>query len=328
MKTIYFWLAAVTIYWFANAHNAHGQTNDPYVMDGSQDYLFEVHNIDQAWNFTTGHSDQRIAIHSLLGASAVHEDMQGRFYANPYHAGLFMPEQDYSTEMAGILGANVDNGIGIAGINWAANMRSYSFLREAASGDDSDFIFSWDNTDYYAGFEEATTMVQQAIDDENDIHLFGFGLPTSRIDDIESLPVLELGIYEMADLPSMDDLFYPELPPTPEERMLDMIRSILSQAFEGLFYSGYTPPAAHVQFRERLIDAYMADQLKVAAAGEIAPGTDQKYYLIPGSMDKSTLTVAGGYMDDSQNFISFNNGHEADYIDVAAYGKNVAATTG
>lgn len=44
---------------------AQNQTNDPLV--NQQQYLFDVHNIDQAWNYTTGSSNVTIGLYSMLG---------------------------------------------------------------------------------------------------------------------------------------------------------------------------------------------------------------------------------------------------------------------
>ena len=51
------------------------QTNDPLV--GQQQYLFDVHKVDEAWAVTTGSSNTLIAVHSVLGFRGTHNDPAG-----------------------------------------------------------------------------------------------------------------------------------------------------------------------------------------------------------------------------------------------------------
>ena len=54
---------------------AQNQTNDPLVDE--QQYLFDVHNLDQAWSFRTGSPGVRIGVYSFLGFDQNHEDYSG-----------------------------------------------------------------------------------------------------------------------------------------------------------------------------------------------------------------------------------------------------------
>ena len=99
---------------------AQNQTNDPLVDE--QQYLFDVHNVDQAWSYTKGSSNVRIGVYSFLGFTPNHEDLNGTRLETP--RGPLRPEFDYATEVAGITGANTNNGLGVAGVDRKADRKS------------------------------------------------------------------------------------------------------------------------------------------------------------------------------------------------------------
>ena len=80
----------------------------------------------------------RIAIHSATGFTNSHEDMTGSRYLNPY-SNWFSPEKGFASELAGIIGANTNNGTGMVGINWNATLKSYNFVESNASSADPDY---------------------------------------------------------------------------------------------------------------------------------------------------------------------------------------------
>lgn len=182
----------------------YAQTNDPLV---NQQYYIGAHNIDQLWNTTTGSSSTRIAIHSATGFTSSHEDMVGSRYLNPY-SNWFSPEKGYASELAGIVAANSDNNTGIAGINWNATLKSYNFVEDNVSNPDPDYEFNSENVDYYLSIDNMNTMLDAANNDNMDIHIFSFGVPTSNLGKISLLdqnpdPLnLYRMIYEGPDFPS------------------------------------------------------------------------------------------------------------------------------
>lgn len=126
-------LLLISLFLFATVQ-LHAQTNDPLI---NQQYYIGAHNIDQLWNTTTGSTNTRIAVHSATGFTSSHEDMIGSRYLNPY-SNWFSPEKGFASELAGIVAANSDNNIGMAGINWNATLKSYNFVEANASYPDPD----------------------------------------------------------------------------------------------------------------------------------------------------------------------------------------------
>ncbi|MDX1636584.1 MAG: hypothetical protein R3281_01360 [Balneolaceae bacterium] len=148
---------------------ASAQTNDPKLPQ--QYYIFD-HNIDDAWTINKGSSNTRVAIHSMAGFTSSHEDLEGARYLNPW-TEWFGPEHDYASEIAGIVGAQTDNGTGIAGIDWNSTMKSYNILRQNQPGDDhTAATFVYDNQEYYLDVGKLDAMVDQALQDGMDINVF------------------------------------------------------------------------------------------------------------------------------------------------------------
>jgi hypothetical protein len=91
--------------------------NDPYVLCGREWHLFRI-QAPQAWNFTTGNPSVVVAILDS-GIDAMHPDLQGRVlpgydfvWGNTNAADDF----GHGTAVAGVVAANGDNGIGVAGL--------------------------------------------------------------------------------------------------------------------------------------------------------------------------------------------------------------------
>ena len=59
---------------------ASAQTNDPKL---SQQYYIFDHNIDQVWSYNKGSANTNIAVHSMLGFTTSHEDLDGARYPTP-----------------------------------------------------------------------------------------------------------------------------------------------------------------------------------------------------------------------------------------------------
>ncbi len=172
------------------------QTNDPLV--GQQQYLFDVHKVDEAWAVTTGSSNTLIAVHSVLGFRGTHNDLSGRTLSP--RGATVRPEFGFATAMVGAAAANTDNGIGIAGIDRQAMLRSYSVLRNSQSGDNPNNIIEFTNDDggterFYLDLDTFSQRVNEARSDGADVHLFEYGLPTGAANgrlSLRSIPIRSL----------------------------------------------------------------------------------------------------------------------------------------
>lgn len=142
--------------------------NDPKYVQGQQ-YYIGAHNIDQVWNTTKGSSSTRIAIHSAMGFSVNHEDMSGTRYLSPMTTNAYDPTEGFAQEVAGVIGAQSNNGIGIAGINWHSRLKSYNFIKLEETGDDPNYIFEVDNVNYTFDLQNLSNMLDEAGNDNMDI---------------------------------------------------------------------------------------------------------------------------------------------------------------
>ncbi len=94
--------------------------NDPYYSN--QWYLQNI-QVPQAWNYTTGANTVIVAIIDT-GVSSTHPDLQNilvpgyNFVNNTTNT---MDDFGHGTFVAGIIDADTNNGIGIAGINWGGS---------------------------------------------------------------------------------------------------------------------------------------------------------------------------------------------------------------
>lgn len=93
--------------------------NDPYY---SNQYAIPLTNIDEAWKITTGSTSITVAIIDT-GIDTDHPEFVGRLSALSYNAaydqiGLEYVEDDegHGTMVAGVIGANSNNNIGVAGV--------------------------------------------------------------------------------------------------------------------------------------------------------------------------------------------------------------------
>jgi len=104
-----------------------------------------------AWNLSTNSSEVIVAVIDT-GIDFTHPDLQASLWTNPADGshgftcmgGSCAPggQDDYGhgTHVAGTIGANADNGAGIAGVNWRAQILSCKFLGSSGSGSVSDAI--------------------------------------------------------------------------------------------------------------------------------------------------------------------------------------------
>jgi subtilisin family serine protease len=119
--------------------------NDPSYP--SQWGLSQANGIDinapAAWSTTTGSSSTIVAIVDT-GLDLTHPEFAGRLWTNPadgshgynFVANTNNPQDDngHGTHVAGIIGATGNNGIGVAGVNWNAQLMAIKFLSANGSG--------------------------------------------------------------------------------------------------------------------------------------------------------------------------------------------------
>jgi subtilisin family serine protease len=97
--------------------------NDPQYQAGQQWGVTQIKS-EQAWDITTGNSDMIVGVLDT-GAALNHPDLEGKFvdgfdFVNndpvPYD------DEGHGTQTAGIIGAQTNNGEGVAGMSWGAKL--------------------------------------------------------------------------------------------------------------------------------------------------------------------------------------------------------------
>jgi thermitase len=114
--------------------------NDPSY--GSQWGLPKI-DAPQAWDTTTGSSSIMLSVldtgvdydHPDLDGGKVRTDIDWDFYNNDDDA---MDDHGHGTHCAGILGADTDNGVGVAGLNWLCQILPLKVLNNSGAGYYSD----------------------------------------------------------------------------------------------------------------------------------------------------------------------------------------------
>lgn len=171
---------------------AQSQTNDPLVDE--QQYLFDVHRIGQDWTYTTGSSDVKIGIYSMFGFTQSHEDLSDNRLAPP-EGNLLRPKLDISSQMAGIVGASTNNGVGMTGIDQEAQLQSYSVLRNSPECTQLDCkkeepitIDFEDGTSetFYLNIYRFSENIESGRENGVDVHLLSYGLPSAYKEDYSS----------------------------------------------------------------------------------------------------------------------------------------------
>lgn len=120
--------------------------NDPgYTLNSAdidKQWALEKTGFPEAWNSVTGSRDNIVAVVDT-GVDATHEDLRSITYVRGFN---FFTRQDivgnvnsddngHGTLVAGILGASVNNNIGIAGTNWQISLMPLKALDETGKGD-------------------------------------------------------------------------------------------------------------------------------------------------------------------------------------------------
>lgn len=98
----------------------------------------------QAWDRNTGSAEVKVAVIDS-GIDYTHEDLSGNVDASQGYDFVDDdddPQDEYShgTHVAGTIGAETNNGVGVSGINWSIEMIPLRVLDNANKGKNSNFI--------------------------------------------------------------------------------------------------------------------------------------------------------------------------------------------
>jgi hypothetical protein len=113
--------------------------NDPAYQNSQATYLQTV-NLPAAWDETTGSDDAVVAVLDS-GVDAQHPDLSGRLVAGRNVVARNDDTADrrgHGTAMAGILGAVANNGVGVAGVTWAAKIMPVTVSKPSGVATDGD----------------------------------------------------------------------------------------------------------------------------------------------------------------------------------------------
>jgi len=323
---------------------AQNQTNDPLVDE--QQYLFDVHRVGQAWNYTTGSSDVTIGVYSMTGFIESHEDLSSdRVSRLSTGFGPLEPELDIASEMVGILGANTDNGVGMAGIDRASTVQNFTLLTEGRTCDNDSRCSIEGNEEpevnverpdgtqkiYYLNLYNFRDLIYRARNNKVDVHIFSFGLPSGDpadypVEGIED-PTLFMNLSEIG----------PEEDPTPDP--YGVLASALRTAGQrvanslcgGWFGDCIDPPDPASLFRDQVGFAVARDDgVVVTPAGNLNENGDVPPRHLPGMFDPYAVTVGGIQYQNGRNsdLIKWDRTRPANYVDVAAFAENVVGLSG
>lgn len=302
------------------------QTNDPLVSQ--QQYLFDVHNVDQAWNHTTGSVSVRIGVHSHLGFTQNHEDLSPSRRLTPL-GGWVRPELDIASEAVGIAAADTDNNIGMAGIDRHAHVQSLSALRLAQPGDPPEQVISaqlpsGQTEQYYFDLARYAALVNEARHAGIDVHLFTFGVPTGMTTDFPvSLPP---GVSNLMFLPSLQA-------PSPQQSFLSSLRSVATYVINtvcgGSFDSCWNPPDPLRNFRTSIGNlVQLGNQVVIAPAGDLDEEGQETIHYLPAMFDRYVTTVGGMTTNVFDDLIEWSRTRPASYVAVSAYAESMVGLSG
>ncbi len=310
---------------------AYGQTNDPFVISGDQDYLFDVHHVDEAWAVTQGSPYARIGVQSLTGIRYGHEDLDGRALPPSGDNGVDRPGLGYATEAAGIAGARTNNALGMAGVARQTGIRTYSLLESGgcSSGDDECHLLNLGSETFR--FREgvlAERMAQARQDHSVEVHLITYSIPSGLFNDYLSQGAVS-GI-AAENFPPPNPL--PQQFPTtnPPQPAVNSLSESIGTLFRDLcFGSGCSsPPTPFRAFQVETASAVTVDgDVVVAPMGDHGPYSDGISYA-PALSDRYVVTVGGVELNQANQPVVWDQTVRRPYVDVAAMAKDVVATSG
>jgi subtilisin family serine protease len=137
MKNKLFIISSIYILFFSGTFFPQVFPNDPLFNEQWYLYMNAAPSIradiraPEAWAITKGNSSTKIAIiENDYIPSVYHEDLLGRLTT---HNTILI--DDHATMVTGLIAANTNNGIGIAGLNWYAPLNAYSFSSSNIPGE-------------------------------------------------------------------------------------------------------------------------------------------------------------------------------------------------
>lgn len=312
---------------------AQNQTNDPLV--NQQQYLFDVHRVDQAWTYTTGSSNTKIGLYSMTGFIQNHEDLpSGRLLAP--EGSLLDPELDYASEMAGIVGAATNNGVGMAGIDRAARLQSYSILlpnQSCTDCEDEERPVTFERPDgttetYHLNLYRFSDLLDEGRSNDIDVHLFAYGLPSGDPLDYALPEPSDTNPLNSSGIPSEWDIVKSDA----ESALSRIFGHICGDPFglplSWLIGDCFSPPDPLKLFRETVGFAVANDDgVVVAAAGDLNDDGDMPTDYLPGMYDPYALTVGGVVLGADDRIVEWERTRPAGYVDVAGFAEGVVGVS-
>ncbi|MBI3379760.1 peptidase S8 [Candidatus Gottesmanbacteria bacterium] len=121
---------------------AFDMTNDPALLQNLQWGLLKVQaaaNTDSAWTISRGRSSIQVAVLDT-GIDSNHQDLQGKVSAskNCTDSNTVDDRYGHGTHVSGIISADTNNGIGVAGVGY-----NISLINAKGLGDDGSGYYSW-----------------------------------------------------------------------------------------------------------------------------------------------------------------------------------------
>ena len=120
-------------------YQALGAPNDPRF---SSQWAHDIMNSEDAWEYTTGSAGVVIAVLDS-GIDSSHPDLSGKVVAGWDFVDDDSTPNDqngHGTHVAGIAAASTNNGIGVAGMSWQAQVMPVRVLDNTGSGYNSDIL--------------------------------------------------------------------------------------------------------------------------------------------------------------------------------------------
>lgn len=119
--------------------------NDPYYLDNSYRWSFDVINAEQAWNITQGSSNIYVSINDEFGTlGQIHEEISGKVFYR-YNSSA---SGGHGTITSGVVGSTTNNGQDIASLGWNTSIMfheigDYRDVNDAVNRGADIINFSW-----------------------------------------------------------------------------------------------------------------------------------------------------------------------------------------